>query len=148
MKKITAGLLVGVGAALAWFFRGRILGETYVRPIVLKTKNGQCGIEQEPEPVVLHWFRDDMLRWEISSPAATGCEGQRTVCIDNWRLNGVPTTVPPVTNPHGLCRQVRHGNPPTPIVANINHGASFGVYKYDILVDNVVVLDPIVKLTP
>ena len=148
MKKITAGLLVGAGATLAWFFRGRILGETFVRPIRLKTNNGECGIEQEPEPVVLHWFRDDMLRWEISSPATTGCEGQHTVCIGNWKLNGVETTVPPVTNPHELCRQVRQGNPPTPIVARINHAASFGEYKYDILVDDVVVLDPIVKLTP
>jgi hypothetical protein len=70
------------------------------------------------------------------------------VCIGNWKLNGVETTVPPVTNPHGLCRQVRQGTQPTPIVARINHAASFGEYKYDILVDDVVVLDPIVKLTP
>ena len=148
MKKITAGFLVGAGAVLAWFFRGRILAETFVRPITLKLKNGRCGIDQEPEPVVLHWFRDDILRWELSSPAATGCEGQHHVCIGNWRFNGVETSVPPVSNPFGLCRQVLKGNPPIPIVAHINKFAPFGEYKYDILVDDVVVEDPIVKLTP
>jgi hypothetical protein len=148
MKKGTLGLLVGAGAVLAWFFRGRLLGETFVRPITLMMKKNRCGIEREPEPVELHWFRDDMLRWEISNPSRTGCEGRHEVCIGNWRLNGVPTNVPPVTNPQGLCRPVHQGNPPIPVVARINPQAAFGEYTYDILVDTVVVHDPIIKLTP
>jgi hypothetical protein len=147
MKKSTVGLLVGVGAVLAWFFRGRILGETFVRPITLTMKNGRCGIEQDPERVELHYLRNDMLRWEISSPSITGCGGQHNVCIGNWRLNGVATDVPPVTNPRGLCRPVLQGNPPMRILAHINQHAPFGEYEYNILVDDVVVHDPIVKLT-
>jgi hypothetical protein len=147
MKKTTAGLLVGAGAVLAWFFRGRLIGQTFVRPIILMTKTGRCGIEQEPARVDLSKFRDDELRWEISSPETTGCAGQREVRIGNWRLQGVPS-VPPVTNPQGLHRQVRQGNPPIPIVGRINRHAPLGEYEYDILVDNVVVQDPIVKLTP
>ena len=147
-KKITAGLLIGAGAALVWFVRGKFLGTTVIRQITLKVKDGRCGIEEEPKPVELSKKREDMLLWEISSPEGTGCEGQRTVCIDNWRLNGQPTPVPPVTNPAGLCRQVRHGNPPMHVRAHINKQAVPGVYEYDILVDNVVVHDPIVKLTP
>jgi hypothetical protein len=148
MRKITAGLLVGAGAVLVWFFRGKILGTTFVRSITLKMKNGRCGIEEEPRRVELSKFRDDMILWEISSPQGTGCEGQRTVCIGNWRLNGVPTDVAPVTNPDGLCRPVRQGNPPMHIRGRINRHAPYGEYEYDILVDNVVVHDPIVKLTP
>ena len=147
-KKITAGLLIGAGAVLAWFFRGKFLGTTFVRKITLKVKDGRCGIEEEPARVELSKKRDDMLLWEISSPQGTGCEGQRTVCIDNWRLHGKPTNVPPVTNQQGLCREIRHGNPSIPILARINRHAPSGEYEYDILVDNVVVHDPIVKLTP
>jgi hypothetical protein len=147
MRKSTVGLLVGAGAALAWFVRGKILGTTFDRAITLSTKDGRCTIEEEPARVELHWVFDDRIRWQISSPAGTGCEGQHEVCIGNWRRNGVPTNVPPVTNPHGLCRQIRQGNPPIPIVAHINDKAPLGEYKYDILIDNVVVLDPIVKLT-
>jgi hypothetical protein len=147
MKKSTLGFLVGVGAVLAWFFRGKILGNTFDRSIILIMKKGGCGIEEEPAPVRLSKLRDDKIRWEISNPATTGCEGQRTVCIGNWRLNGVPTDVPPVTNPNGLCRQVRQGGPSKQILANIDNHARLGDYEYDILVDNVVVHDPIVKLT-
>jgi hypothetical protein len=147
MKKFTVGLLVGAAAALTWFFRGSLFGSTFPRSITLKMKNGGCGIEEEPEPVHLSKLRDDRLLWEISSPPTTGCEGQRTVCMGNWRLNGVPTEVPPVTNPTGLCRQVRQGNPPMRILAHIDSHAPLGEYEYDILVDNVVVHDPIVKLT-
>ena len=147
MKKSMVGFLVGVGAVLAWFFRGKILGNTFDRSITLITKKGGCGIEDEPEEVTLHKLRDDRIRWEISNPATTGCEGQRTVCIGNWRLNNVPTDVPPVTNPNGLCRQVRQGGPSKHILGNIDYRAPLGEYKYDILVDNVVVQDPIVKLT-
>ena len=148
MKKSTVGLLVGAGAILAWFFRGRFFGQTYVRPITLKMKAGRCGIDQEPERVDLSKFRDDTLLWEISNPTTTGCAGQHEVCIGNWRLHGVPTNVPPVTNPQGLCRRIGQGNPAIPIVARINRHAAFGEYEYDILVDDMVVQDPIVKLTP
>jgi hypothetical protein len=148
MKKSTVGLLIGVGAAVAWFFRGSILARTFVRSITLQMTNDGCGVEQEPDPVKLSWILDDRIRWDISSPAVTGCGGQHEVCIGNWRLDGVPTNVPPVTNPNGLCRQIRQGNPPISVLAHINDAAPFGEYKYDILVDNVVVLDPIVKLTP
>jgi hypothetical protein len=147
MKKSLVGLLVGAGAVLAWFFRGKIVGITFDRSITLIMKKGACGIEEEPGPVTLHKLRDDRIRWEISSPSATGCEGQRTVCIGNWRLNGVATNVPPVTNPDGLCRQVRRGGPSKQILAHIDNRAPLGEYEYDILVDNVVVRDPIVKLT-
>jgi hypothetical protein len=147
-KKITAGLLIGAGAALVWFFRGKFLGTTFIRQIALTLKDGRCGIAEEPARVELSKKRGDMLLWEISSPQGSGCEGQRTVCIGNWRLNHLPTNEPPVTNPEGLCRQVTHGNPPMHIRAHINSRAAFGEYKYDILVDDVVVLDPIVKLTP
>lgn len=148
MKKSAVGLLVGAGALLAWFFRGNILGRTFGRSITLQMMNGRCGVEREPELVKLSWILRDKIRWDISSPPVTGCGGQHEVCIGNWRLNGVPTNVPPVTNPNGLCRQIAQGNPPIPVPAHINDDASFGEYKYDILVDNVVVLDPIVKLTP
>ena len=147
-KKITAGLLIGAGTVLAWFFRGRFLGTTFVRQITLKVKNGRCGIEEEPARVELSKKRGDMLLWEISSPQGTGCDGQRTVCIANWRRDGVPTNEPPVTNPTGLCRQVQQGNPPMHIRAHINRRAAYGEYEYDIKVDDVVVHDPIVKLTP
>jgi hypothetical protein len=146
MQKGTVGILVGAAAALAWFFRGKILGQIFDRSIVLIMKDGQCGIEDEPDPVVLHWLRDDKLRWEISNPP-TGCKENPTVCIGNWRLNGVSTDVPPVTNPNGLCRQVRRGGPSKQILANIDYDALLGEYQYDILVDDEVVHDPIVKLT-
>jgi hypothetical protein len=148
MRKTTAGLLVGVGigAVVAYFFRGRLLGTTFPRLIVLKTKNGNCGFEDEPAPVTLSRLRDDKIRWEISNPMTTGCEGRREVCIGNWRLNGHPTDEPPVTNPQGLCRQVQAGGPPTHILANINRRAPYGEYTYDILIDNRVAADPIVKL--
>jgi hypothetical protein len=148
MKKSIAGLFVGVGvgAALAYFFRGRLLGTTFPRPIILKMKNGKCGIEAEPAPVTLSKFRDDKILWEISNPASTGCEGRREVCIDNWRLNGHPTDEPPVHNAEGLCRQVQAGGPTKQILANINRRAPLGEYTYDVLIDGNVALDPIVKL--
>ena len=147
MKKGAVGFLVGAGVVLAWIFRGKILGRVFDRSITLTMKKGTCGIEEEPAPATLHKLLDDKIRWLISNPADTGCEDQRTVCIGNWRLNGVPTNVPPVNNPEGLCRQVRRGGPPKQILGNIDHQAPLGEYKYDILVDNVVVDDPIVKLT-
>jgi hypothetical protein len=147
MKKSTVGLLVGFGAVLAWFFRGKILGRIFDRSITLTMKKGTCGIEEEPAPVSLSKLQDDKIRWLISNPSATGCEDQRTVCIGNWRLNDVRTDLPPVKNPDGLCRQVRRGGPPKQILGNIDYRAPFGEYKYDILVDDVVVYDPIVKLT-
>ena len=66
MKKSTAALLVGVGigSVRACFFRGRFLGTAFPLPIILKTKNGNCGIEDEPAPVTLSRFRDDKIRLE------------------------------------------------------------------------------------
>lgn len=145
MRKSTAGLLIGVGAALAWFLRGRILGTSFRRPITLITKDGRCGLEAEPEPAVLSKFRDDNVRWEISSPRDTGCDGRREVCVGNWRRGGMPAD-PPVRNPNGLCRTIHQGNPPVPMVGHINFGAPLGEYQYDVIVDGVVVEDPIVKL--
>ncbi|HEU4925941.1 MAG TPA: hypothetical protein VFT24_02765 [Vicinamibacterales bacterium] len=147
MRKSAVGFLVGAGVVLAWFFRGKILGRIFDRSITLTTKKDVCGIEEVPAPVSLSKILDDKIRWQISSPSATGCEGQRTVCIGNWRLDGVPADVPPVKNPEGLCRQVRRGGPPKQILGNIDYRAPLGEYTYDILVDDVVVYDPIVKLT-
>ena len=147
MKKGAVGFLVGAGVVLAWIFRGKILGRVFDRSITLTMKKGTCGIEEEPAPATLHKLLDDKIRWLVSNPSATGCEDQRTVCIGNWRLDDVPTDVPPVKNPDGLCRQVRRGGPPKQILASIDYQAPLGEYKYDILVDDVVVVDPIVKLT-
>jgi hypothetical protein len=148
MKKSTAGLLIGagIGAVVAYFFRGRLLGTTFPRPIVLKTKNGTCDIENQPEDVTLSSFRDDKIRWEISNPKTTGCEGRREVCIGNWRLNGHPTSVPPVTNAQGLCRHVQAGGPEMHILANIDRKAPCGEYTYDVLIDGHIAVDPIVRL--
>ena len=147
MNKSAVGFLVGAGAVLAWFFRGKIFGTTFDRSITLTMKKGVCGFEEEPDPVTLHKLRDDKIRWVISNPSSTGCGEQHTVCIGNWRLNGHPTDIPPVKNPDGLCRQVLRGGPPKQILGNIDYGAPLGDYEYDILVDGVVVYDPIVKLT-
>jgi len=148
LKRSTVGLLVGagVGAVLAWVFRGRILGNTYDRFIVLETKNGRCDIESQPADVTLSSFRDDKIRWNISNPDPGGCPGRHRVCIDNWRLNGVPTSVPPVTNPQGLCRHVQFGGPSMQILANINRNAPCGEYDYDVKIGDHIAVDPIVKL--
>jgi hypothetical protein len=149
MKKGIAGLLVGVGvgAVLAYFFRGRLFGTTYPRPIVLKMKNGRCGIEVEPADVALSRRKDDKIRWEISNPAPGGCPGRHEVCIGNWRRNGAPSD-PPVTNPQGLCRHVDFDGPEKHILGNIDRDAEYGEYKYDVLIDGQVAVDPIVKLIP
>src|SRR5215203_3964946 len=145
MKRSTSGLLIGAGAALVWFLRGRLFGSTYRVSIELMMKNGRCGIREEPHTVKLHKLFDDKIRWDISNPSATGCAGQRTICIGNWRLNGIPTRVPPVRNAHGLCRPVQPGHS-VPLVAVIDYQAPLGEYEYDILIDDVVAVDPIVKL--
>jgi hypothetical protein len=147
MKRSTVGLLVGagVGAVLAWVFRGRILGNTYDRYIILKTKNGRCDIDSQPADVTLSSFRDDKIRWNISNPDPGGCPGRHEVCIGNWRLNGVPTN-PPVRNAQGLCRPVDFGGPDKQILANIDRNAECGEYTYDVLIDDRVAVDPIVKL--
>jgi hypothetical protein len=147
MKKSTAGLLVGmgVGAVLAWVFRGRILGNTFDRYIILKVKNGRCDLESQPGDTTLSKLRDDKIRWNIANPDPGGCPGQHEVCIGNWRLNGVEAD-PPVRNAQGLCRHVHFDGPEKQILANIDRNAKPGVYTYDVLIDGRVAVDPIVKL--
>lgn len=159
MKKKTAGALLigaGIGLAVAWILRGRILGPPKRVRLTLKGVNG--GVELEPldpeeEYVELSKGQAQTIQWVISNPEDTGYDGRVEVSIRNWHSEEAGET-PPVLSA-GNSRKVNRGGPDVPLTAVINPAAPpfpFGPnregvsYKYDVYVNETRVLDPIVRL--
>ena len=156
MNNRTAGLLLGAGVALvvAWLLRSKRDRQRHEVHLTLKAlPGGGAGFEPLSEHeayVTLRKSRVDTIHWIITNPATTGYDGAVRVRIDNWQSPS--GDVSPVLMP-GNSRTVDRGGPSRHIPGVVNPvapprfpGEPPVSYKYDVLVDDVVVLDPIVKL--
>jgi hypothetical protein len=147
----TTRLLIGGGAGawLGWLFAKR-LAERQPRNvhITLKKEGNSCVVH----PVDDVEISADLgpVRWIITNPRVGGC-GTVKVKIDNWKRRDTPKeddeeddNQPPVISVGALERKVKPGQ--TKIIPALGATLERAEYKYDVLINGNVVLDPIVKL--
>jgi len=145
MKKSTVGLIIGgaVGVALVWLFRskqgGRGVQDVPIR--LRRNDDGSCGVDPVPDIELQSFFGP--MRWIIANPAEGGC-GTVTVRIANWK-RGESDSEPPVIPVGPFERSVKPGQHKV-LPAAANPLMEYGDYKYDVVVDGDIVLDPIVRL--
>ena len=150
MRREVGILLTVAGAGLAWLVKNRLRSRIIVeRHLTLTTRNGRCEIKDPVEVVRLRWLSHDQVRWIITNPGDSGeaCSGERRVCVGNWALLGAPVHAP-VAAPDGgpLCRTVRSNGPTQTITAVVRLLAVPKRYKYDVLIDGDVALDPMFEI--
>lgn len=144
----TTRLLIGGGAGawLGWLF-GKRLAERKVQDvhITLKKQGNSCVVENVRDVEISADLGP--LRWIITNPQVGGC-GTVKVKIDNWKRldkeedNDDPE--PPVISVGRLERKVKPGQ--RMIIPALGATLEPAEYKYDVLINGDVVLDPIVKL--
>jgi hypothetical protein len=145
MTRKTAGVLIGggLGAGAAWLLAKYLLerGVTKV-PITLKY-DGTCGVHPVPDVEISGFFGP--LQWVITNPSRGGCPNV-TVKIANWKRDG-ESSDPPVIGLGRFEKEVAAGHHKTIPAAGFP-AMPYGEYKYDILIDDHIVLDPVIKLVP
>ena len=134
------------GAWLGWLF-GKRLAERKVKDvhITLKKQGNSCVVENVDDVEIAADLGP--LRWIITNPQAGGC-GTVKVKIGNWKRLDTEEedddTEPPVISVGRLERKVKPGQ--RMIIPALGATLEPAKYKYDVIVNGDVVLDPIVKL--
>jgi hypothetical protein len=152
MRRELGILLTVGGVALIWLLKKYLGGgpTRHERFLTLESRLGRCGIREDFEGnvVELHKTRGDTVHWIIRNPSGSGdsCGENVRVCMGNWKKNGAPVESPLVDlQKGGLCTEVRRPQTAT-IHAGVREGASFGAYKYDVLVNGNIAADPMVRI--
>ena len=150
MRREIGILLTLGGVGLIWLFKKTAIApRVHTRFITLREKKGTCGIDRQPEDVVLRKRHGDVVRWVVTNPENSGeaCNRQVTVCIGDWNRNNASTEAPVAdVQGAGLCRDVSPSDRSKRITAVVRPNAPTGYYYYSVLIDGTPAVDPMVEI--